>query len=248
MNRSMSGTWQQIEISGKKADLFEPGTPSDTGAVIFLHGHGEITLSGNTTYSRLFAQHGLRVICPYGKRSWWLDRVCAEFDPAISPEQYILEHVVPWMSANWQIPPRQAALFGVSMGGQGALRIAYRHARKFPVVAALSPIVDFHLLHGRGLALDEIYVDSETARQETATLQINPLNWPKSQWFGCDPNDSAAFEGLVRLTSKLSSSGIPFEGDLETSKGGHSWTYFNHQAPKVTAWLADRLTYESLRE
>ncbi|MDB5389605.1 MAG: putative hydrolase of the alpha/beta superfamily protein [Planctomycetaceae bacterium] len=247
MDRTLSGTWQQIEIAGKKADIFEPATPSDTGAVIFLHGHGEITLSGNAIYSRNLAQQGLRVICPHGKRSWWLDRVCQEFDPLVTPERYILDDVLPWMESTWNVQKRQAALFGVSMGGQGSLRIAYRHALRFPVVAALSPVIDLNSYYGHGLPLDQIYPDAETARQESATLQINPLNWPKNQWLSCDPQDSQAFEGVVRLASKLSSSGIPFDGDRETSRGGHSWDYFNYQAPKVTAWLADRLKYESLR-
>lgn len=242
-----SGTWQEVDIGGKPAAVFEPGRAVDTGAVIFLHGHGEITLAGNAVYSRCLSQLGLRVICPSGKRAWWLDRISPEFDPGISPEQYIVSQIVPWMEAKWQVQPRQAALFGVSMGAQGALRIAYRHARQFPVVAALSPVIDYHLLVGQGLPLDQIYDSSEQARQETVTLQLNPLNWPKNQWIACDPADPQAFEGTVRLCSKLSSSGIPFDRDLETSGGGHSWEYFNRQAEKVTAWLADRLRYESLR-
>jgi S-formylglutathione hydrolase FrmB len=242
------GSWNRIEIGGKPADVFTPNQPVQTGAVIFLHGHGLKTLAGNVAYSQAFGKQGLRVICPFGGRSWWLDRICKEFDSELTPEKYVVDTILPWIATNWQIPVRQTALFGVSMGGQGAVRIAYRHARVLPVVAALSPIVDFHRLIGHGLPLDDMYPDAETARQETATLQINPLNWPKHQWLSCDPQDKEAREGTVRLTSKLSSSGIPFDGDLETSHGGHSWKYFDHMAPKVTSWLAESLLHESLRE
>lgn len=243
----MPGTWRPVSIAGKTADLYQPPQPTDTGAVIFLHGHGLITLSGNSTYSRLFDQFGLRVICPHGQRSWWLDRVCPEFDPVLTPERYLLDEVLPWIELNWQLQPPRLALFGVSMGGQGALRIAYRHARLFPVVAALSPIVDFQTVYGQGLPLDAMYENAEAARQETATLQIHPLNWPRNQFLACDPADKEGLESLVRLTSKLYSTGIPFDGDTETSHGGHSWDYFNHLAPQVVSWLADRLRTESLR-
>jgi S-formylglutathione hydrolase FrmB len=54
-------------------------------------------------------------------------------------------------------------------------------------------------------------------------------------------------ETLDRLRTKLSSSGIPFDGDIETSHGGHTWEYFNHMADQVVPWLADALKHESLR-
>ena len=40
---------------------------------------------------------------------------------------------------------------------------------------------------------------------------------------------------------KLSSSGIPFEADLTTSRGGHGWQYFEHMAPKVIGFVAEHL-------
>ena len=40
-------------------------------------------------------------------------------------------------------------------------------------------------------------------------------------------------KGGARLAMKLSSSGIMYERDLETTAGGHSWDYFNHMAPKA---------------
>lgn len=243
----MPGLWRQITIAGKTADIFQPVSPSDVGAVMFLHGHGLITLEGNTTYSRLFDQHGLRVICPHGQRSWWLDRMCEEFDPQITSEKHVLNEVVPWIDLNWHVQPPQIALFGVSMGGQGAVRIAYRHALKFPIVAALSPLIDFQNFMGHGLPLDQMYESPEEARQETATLQIHPLNWPRHQYLACDPADAPGMETLDRLRTKLSSSGIPCDGDLQTSHGGHTWDYFNHMADKVVPWIAEALKHESLR-
>jgi hypothetical protein len=63
----------------------------------------------------------------------------------------------------------------------------------------------------------------------------------------CDPADAEWFESAERLTMKLRSIGIPFESDLETSAGGHSWEYFDMMAPRVIGFVADRLEQESRR-
>ncbi|MEX0717393.1 MAG: alpha/beta hydrolase-fold protein [Planctomycetaceae bacterium] len=240
----MSG-WRTIEIGGKAADVYEPRSGSaggaDDAAILHLHGHGLATLKDNAPFTAEFEKHGLRVVCPHGARSWWLDRVCAEFDPHVTPRRHLLDAVVPWIAERWGIEPPRIGLTGVSMGGQGALLLAYRHPRTFPVVAAISPAVDFHIWHGRGLPLDEMCATREDARQETATLHLHPLNWPKHQLIVCDPGDEDWFEGIERLASKLRSTGIPFEHDLETRHGGHGWPYFEHMAERVVGFVADRL-------
>ena len=127
------------------------------------------------------------------------------------------------------------------MGGQGILQLGYRDARSFPVMAAMAPAIDFNNWYGMGLPLDELFTDAEDARQATATLQIHPLNWPRHQLLMCDPVDIDWIEGCERLASKLSSSGIPFEQDFETSHGGHSWEYFEHMAPRAMEFIATNL-------
>lgn len=242
------GTWRQLEISGKSADVFEPSRPSPHGfTVLFLHGHGEITLRDNPWYSAEFDRYGLRCVCPGGRRSWWGDRVCREFDQVVTPQRFLKENVVSWLETNGGVKPPQIALLGVSMGGQGALKLAYLDPARFPVVAAIAPAIDFYVWHGRGYPLDEIYESAEAARQDTATVLIHPLNWPRHQLLVCDPGDAEWFEGAERLASKLSLTGIPFERDFETRSGGHTWDYFNHQAPAVVRFLAERLEKERIR-
>lgn len=246
MNQTL-GTWSQVEIAGKLADVYEPVQPHDPGRVVLhLHGHGLTTLKDNPVYSGELERHGLRAICPHGQRSWWGTRICQEFDAELTPHRFLREKVLPYIDERWGVRPPAIALTGISMGGQGALRLAYRHPRDFPVVAAISPAVDFHIWHGRGLPLDEMYPTKESARQETATLELHPLNWPRHQLIVCDPADPEWFDGVERLCSKLSSTGIPFESDLQTSRGGHSWDYFNEMAAPVLQFVADRLEREAL--
>ena len=240
--------WQTLDIVGKAADIFEPSRPSDPArAVLFLHGHGLQTLAGNAAYTAELERHGLRAICPHGQRSWWLPVVCSEFDAVLSPIGHIRSHVLPWLESTWQVKPPALAAFGVSMGGQGVLQLAYRHPNEFPVIAAISPMINLPEWMGYGLPLDEMFADREAARQQSATLQVQGLNWPRHQFLACDPADRDAMPGVEQLVSKLHSSGVPFESDFTTSYGGHSWEYFNHLAPRVMQTLAKGLDAEHRR-
>jgi S-formylglutathione hydrolase FrmB len=231
--------WTSTTIGGKTADVFVPDTTAEIGgAIMHLHGHGLTTLKDNPVFTAELQRHGLRCVCPHGQRSWWLDRICPEFDERQSPLDYLKHEVIPWIASEWNVEPPMIGLTGISMGGQGILQFGYRDARSFPVMAAMSPAIDFHRWIGMGLPLDEMFHDTEDARQSTATLQIHPLNWPRHQLLVCDPIDSDWIEGCERLASKLSSSGIPFEQDFDTSHGGHSWDYFEHIGPKVIEFIA----------
>ena len=128
--RQLNPGWQTIEIDGKTADVFEPRQPrTPAQAVLFLHGHGLQTLIGNAVYTAELERHGLRAICPHGKRSWWLLVVCAEFDVELSPIGFIRTCLLPFLAEQWGVKSPAVGVLGVSMGGQGALQLAYRHPK-----------------------------------------------------------------------------------------------------------------------
>lgn len=233
------GGWSNISIGGHTADVFEPRA-SPAGVVVFLHDYDLRTLRDDAAFSSELEQHGLRTICPQAGRSWWLRRACAEFDPVVTPLDFVRESLTAEIEQRWGVQRPAIGLLGVGMGGQGALQLAYRFPREFPVVAAIAPLVDFHEWHGHGTALDEMFATREAARQETATLHVHPLNWPPHQLIACDPLDAECFEGCERLASKLASTGIPFERDFETSRGGHTWEYFRAIAPRAIGFVTER--------
>jgi S-formylglutathione hydrolase FrmB len=246
---SPSGTWSEIELAGHACDIYEPPRPAPHGyAVIYLHGVHLQPLADKPAFVREFDRHGLRVICPRTARSWWSDRICPEFDPQITAERYVVEHVLDWIAEHWRARPPQIALLGTSMGGQGALRIAFKHPQKFPIAAAISPAIDYHLKMDEGdETLAAMYADKEQARQDTATLHVHPLNWPRNIWFACDPTDLRWHESAERLRMKLAALGIPHEHDLDTTGGGHGFDYYNRMADKALAFIAARLESERLR-
>src|SRR5438105_2895380 len=103
----MTGTWTQELVAGKKVDVFQPsGVDRPRFALLFLHGVGLETLRNNDVYTRLFDQLQLLCVSPHGQRSWWADRLCAEFDPAMTAERFLLDHVLPFIHERWKLPPR----------------------------------------------------------------------------------------------------------------------------------------------
>ena len=216
--------------------------------VLYLQGLRAARLKYQVGIVEHLQRHGLRAMEPEGDFSWWVDRVSSRFDPEISGERYIMEHVIPFLADQCHCEPPRIALLGASMGGQGALRLAYKYPDTFPVVAAVYPSIDFQKKIDEGdPVLSAMYRDAEEARQDTATLHIHPLNWPRHQFFCCDPADQRWHESADRLHMKLFSLGIPHECELETTAGGHSWDYFEHMAPRIIDFLAQGLESERLR-
>lgn len=240
-------TWTTADIAGKRADTFQP-LRAPTGIVLFLHGYDGVTLRENAAYATALERHGLACICPHAPRCWWTDAVYVAFDATLSPLEFLRGPVLEFIQRTWNIAPPRIAVMGVEMGGQGALQLAYRYARQFPVVAAVSPKVDFESWHGHGTSLDELFPNRESARQHTATLHVHPLDWPKLQLLLCDPADEYCIDGVRTLASKLYSSGIPFEKDLETTHGGYGWNYANAMAERVVAFLARGIEDLRLRQ
>ncbi|TWT58770.1 putative esterase [Thalassoglobus neptunius] len=236
--------WTTVEISGRPADVFLPQTEESAeetkfpGAVIYLHAHGEEKLSEKPEFTQIFEQHGLPIVCPRGAKSWWLDVICKDFDDELTPMEFIRRDVTAWIEQQWDVTSPRIALLGISMGGQGALNLSYRHALKFPVVVAISSAVELHKAYGYGFPIDNMFESAEEARQQAPLLHLHPLNWPRFQFLACDPMDPTWLEGNEILASKLASSGIPFENDFQTSLGGHTWEYFAAMTDKGMTFIS----------
>jgi len=236
-------------VGAHPCDVFEPSRRAEAGYVlIYLHGVHQQRLTDKQPFVDLFERLGFVVVAPHTKRSWWTDRICPEFDPQVTAERHLLDRVLPWITETYGAAPPRIGLLGTSMGGQGALRFAYKHPQRFPVVAAISPAIDYQLrFHEPDDTIPQMYRDPEQVRQDTATLHIHPLNWPRHQFFACDPTDATWWESTDRLRMKLWSLGIPHECDLETSGGGHGFEYYNRMASRAVEFLWNRLEQERRR-
>jgi len=244
-NQRMNGIWTTTEIAGRPADVFEPAVKPRL-AVLFLHDADEQTLRGRPAFTALFDELGLGCVCPHAGASWWVDRACPGFPPPLTPERYLLDRVVPFLREHWGVEPRSLGLLGIGMGGQGALRLAFKHARTFAVVAALAPAIDYHELYGRGTPLDDIYDSKEQCRQDTAALHVPPSDYPPHIFFAVDPDDPWS-RGSDRLHEKLTALGIAHESDLTTAAGGHTWTYCDALADRAVRFIHTGLVQQGRR-
>ena len=176
---------------------------------LWLHDESGVTPATDAAFTAELGARRLRCIAPHGARSWWVDRVCPEFDPVLTAERHLLDNVFPSLGT------QSVAVAGVGMGGQGAVRLGFRHPSRFPVVASLGGAFDFHERHGRGTPLDAMYASRELARQDTAILHLHGHDWPPHIWFACSPK-SEWHRGNDRLHEKLAAVGVPHTAELDT--------------------------------
>jgi esterase/lipase superfamily enzyme len=244
----MPGTWTSELIAGKAADVYQPPGPARPRfGVLFLHPIGNETLRGHDAYTRLLDELGLACVCPMAPSTWWTDRVLPEFDPKLTAERHVLDNVLPFFAERWGLAPRSIGLLGISMGGQGALRLAFRHPRTFPVAAGIASAFDYHEYYGQGFSLDVMYDSKEQCRQDTALMHIHPSDFPPHLFFCIDPEDVDWYRGNDRMHEKLNALGVPHTIDLTTSAGGHSWGYFDRMAEPALRFVAQGLEKESRR-
>ncbi|MEN0111158.1 MAG: hypothetical protein AAF805_10595 [Planctomycetota bacterium] len=228
--------------------LAPPGGDA-AGAVVVLADVGEPAGADRFAWGDALFAHGIAVVAPRHADPWWTDR-----SGSSNPANAATAEAIVLRTAEMAVTRYgRVAIAGAGAGGHGALRIAYKHPRRFPVVAAGRPAIDCHALLDRWrppaievpveavAALRDRYGgDAERARQDSATLHIHPLNWPRNQRFDCPPAD-AWWEGCDRLRMKLSSLGVPHDADLENDQTAES------ALTQTAAWIADRLAAEARR-
>ena len=109
----LTGKWSQQQIAGHPCHTYVPPEPSQHGyTVLYLHGRYQGVPMQHPQMMQYFDRHGLRILAPLTRRSWWSDRICDDFDPQISVERYLLDHIVPFLQEQWQCQPPRIALMG----------------------------------------------------------------------------------------------------------------------------------------
>ena len=242
----MQPDWSRSCIAGRAVDWFDPPA-KPRFALLYLHSVGSESLAENVVYSDELRRLTIACCAPQGGECWWADRICPAFDAATTPMAHLLANVLPAMLERWSLPGKAVAVAGISMGGQGALRLGFLYPDKFNVVAGIAGAFDVHERYGFGSPLDAMYRSREACRQDTAILHIDQGGYPKRIWFACDPTDAEWFRGNDRLAEKLSAIGIPHTADLATEAGGHSWEYFEAMAAPMLGFVAKGLEAESRR-
>jgi S-formylglutathione hydrolase len=138
--------------------LLPPGYNQNSGAVYpliyLLHGGGGDNgfLAGmkpvvEREWSMKYLGHAV-FVTPDADRSFYLDYR----DGSQRWETFLSGEMLSYVREHWRVKPDRAAtaIGGISMGGMGALRIAFKHPQLFAGVAALEPGIE------AALSFDEI--------------------------------------------------------------------------------------------
>ena len=241
----MPNAWNRVLIADKPADVFAPadGRRPRFG-ILYLHDLDGRTLRNDATFTPLLETACLACVCPLGDQAWWTDRNCPEFDPRMTAESYVVDLVLPFFEDRWGLEAKAIGSLGVGMGGQGALRLAFKHPKSLLTVAALAPSIEYHELHGRETPLDKMYDSKEQCRQDTAILHLHPSHYPAHIFFAIDPGDPW-YRGCDRLHEKMNALGVPHTAEF--TAGGTGWEFARNMAAPALQFLIDSLETEARR-
>ena len=166
-------------------------------------------------------------------------------DGKIRYEDFLVQEFLPAIESRYRARPGRAnrAVSGVSMGGYGALHLAFRHPQLFSSVSAHSAaIIDklpaFTAASSGGGMRARVLGGTFGSPPDTAFWDRNsPLTLAGSAnlaglkiYFDCGDHDDFGFEtGAEALDKILASRHIPHEAHIYP--GRHDWQYFAEHLP-----------------
>ena len=153
-------------------------------------------------------------------------------DTGYSPLGRVAE-LVRKLIADYSLSPHRLAVWGVGLGGQGALQLGFRYPDLFPVVMAVNPLLDLHDYYGLGTPLDELYSGREQCRNDTATAWVPDKYRPASLCIWTDPADMPRRFGAERLAEKLGSRGVA--ADFGDCPGDDNSSRFDNIFPDLAS-------------
>ncbi len=221
--------------------------PKRYPVLYFLHGLGdnEQTLfnsGGWTLLDDLRNQHKIGdflIVAPEGRRSFYINSA----DGSVRYNDFFLHEFLPYIESKYWIRPGRAgrAISGISMGGYGALRLAFAHPELFSAVSAQSAA----LITESPQTLDSASRTGAPLAGVLAAVFGNPIKVPhwnanspfvlaKSDaaglrklaiYFNCGQDDNYGFEkGAAVLHDELQKESVKHE--YHPYPGDHSLTYF----------------------
>ena len=128
------------------------------------------------------------IVSPDANSGYWSDWFnSGSFGPP-KYETFVIDQLIPLIDQNFRTTPRRShrAIFGISMGGYGAMKLAARHPHLFSAAATLSGAVDSNIeLNGAVLSFSSTF--------DGAPLDAihGPRETEEVRWRGNNPWDLA---------------------------------------------------------
>lgn len=216
-----------------------------------LHGLGDndqflIHTGGMNLIEDLWEQHTigeLLIVTPAAGASFYIN----SRDGKRRYEDFFLQEFIPGVEKRYRAQSSRSTrgIGGISMGGYGALHIAFRHPQLFASVGALSAALveklpNISAQNSRHLSQLRVLGDAFGSPFDAAFWNQNDpvtiartTNLPGLKiYFDCGSEDDYGFEaGAAALDKLLTSRHISHEFHLYP--GGHDWTYFAEHLPAL---------------
>ena len=181
--------------------------------------------SKKTNLDALATKHGMIIVCPDGQDSWYFD---SPVDPKMQFETYVSKELVDYMDIHYRTIAKadKRAITGLSMGGHGALWLAWRHPDVFKHCGSMSGGVDITKFPDRW-NIDKRLGKYASAKGVWATHSVASLvptlKAGQNIIIDCGDRDFF-FEVNMALHQALEAKGIAH--DFTIRAGQHSWQYW----------------------
>jgi putative tributyrin esterase len=231
-------------------------SPENFGVLYLLHGlFGRFdNWVTNTKIVEYAKDLPFLIICPEGSDSWYSDN---EKAPNHFYESYLFEELIPVVEQRFKVARNREAraIAGLSMGGYGAFKFAFRRPEMFCLAASMSGA-----FHAAGIFENESNPDwsdlvpsilqtfgkkKGKVRARNDLFQIAE-QFPAPQiknlpyfYFDCGTDDSFLTVNQ-RFAEVLTRRHLPHQF-LEVA-GGHDWDYWNHRIKAVLPLIAAKFS------
>ncbi|MEZ0485278.1 alpha/beta hydrolase [Fibrella aquatica] len=178
---------------------------------------------------KLADTYQMMIVCPDGNiGSWYMD---SPADPSFKYETYVANELVNWIDSRYKTIKNRTgrAITGLSMGGHGALYLAFKHQDVFGAAGSMSGGVDIRPFPNNWDMAKRLGTYREFPdrwEQNTVTNMLYLLT-PGSLSLLIDCGTGDFFYGVnTTLHEKLLERNIPH--DFITRPGVHNWAYWNN--------------------
>lgn len=209
---------------------------SESGDVVYpvvylLHGYGGKYSDFPTRIDGIddmASEHGVIFVCPDGQNSWYLD---SPIRKDLQFETYITKELVPYIDTHYRTDANRGmrAITGLSMGGHGALWLAFRHTDLFANAGSMSGGVDITKFPTKW-EISKTLGDYESNKELWADHTVMSLvpsmkNGELKVIFDCGSKDFF-HEVNENLHKAMLEKGI--EHDYISRPGVHNWDYWRN--------------------
>lgn len=173
----------------------------------------------------LASQYGVIIVCPDGQDSWYVD---SPIDPTMQFETYVSDELVKHIDTYYRTiadaPHR--AITGLSMGGHGALFLAWRHPDVFGNCGSMSGGVDITKFPDNWSIKKVLgeYKSNKNLWHSHSVMGLAETLQPGQNIIIDDGNEDFFYEVNCALHEALLKKGIPH--DFTIRPGKHTWTYW----------------------